>query len=497
METIEITSSPKSPRFHVAPRLIILVAIFFVVALAVLFSIQVITKTGIFHQNGQIIFDDSVTEEERSLVNDSLAEVELHADLNVSAISNLEDTSSDNSILIDIRVAVTDFYDTSSTISSNEISSAQLIPIQDLENTQKLLAIDGNYYLDTFTSGAVFRYLTISSDNNEDLITAFNRIASRTPNFPDAENVLSLAQTGVTALSRGMKTKLDQTGDTTFFTKNIGDFLSSFDLTHTSNEASFSKNATSDNICADPKMIDVLTNIGLDIVELTGNHNQDCGDQDAINTIKQYRDLGIQIFGGGENAEQASKALEISEKNNSITMLGYNYSTGGYTTDNTPGANYYTDEKATADIASAKERGDFIIVDVQFFECNNYVDTNESTICDYADSSEGDQISFFRHLIDLGADIVIGTAAHQPQTFELYNSGAIYYGLGNLFFDQSWWPGTTRSLVLIHYFYENRLLQTRIIPTVFDNSYQTKLMENEDAAKFLQRLINVRPTQKN
>ena len=81
METIEITPSPKSSRFHVAPRLIILVAIFFTAALAVLFSIQAVTKTGIFHQNGQIIFDDSVTEEERALVNDSLAEVELHADV--------------------------------------------------------------------------------------------------------------------------------------------------------------------------------------------------------------------------------------------------------------------------------------------------------------------------------------------------------------------------------------------------------------------------------
>lgn len=176
-------------------------------------------------------------------------------------------------------------------------------------------------------------------------------------------------------------------------------------------------------------------------------------------------------------------------------MLAYNYSTGGYTTDNTPGANLYTDEKAKSDIAAAKERGDFVIVDVQFFECNSYVNTSEDTTCDYANSSAGDQVGFFRNLIDLGANIVVGTSAHQPQTFELYKDGAIYYGLGNLFFDQTWWPGTTRSIILVHYFLNGKLVQTRLVPTVYDQTYQTKLMEDKDAEAFLTRLVKVRPAQ--
>ena len=76
---------------------------------------------------------------------------------------------------------------------------------------------------------------------------------------------------------------------------------------------------------------------------------------------------------------------------------------------------------------------------------------------------------------------------------ELYGDGAIYYGLGNLFFDQTWWPGTTRSLVLVHYFYKGELLQTRIIPTVYDSTYQTKLMNTDAAASFIDRLYSARP----
>ena len=99
-----------------------------------------------------------------------------------------------------------------------------------------------------------------------------------------------------------------------------------------------------------------------------------------------------------------------------------------------------------------------------------------------------EQEAFFKHLIDLGADMVVGTQAHQPQTFELYNGKPIYNGLGNLFFDQTYWPGTERSLILTHYFWHGKLLQTAITPTVYDESLQTAPMTAEDAKAFLSRL---------
>ena len=165
-----------------------------------------------------------------------------------------------------------------------------------------------------------------------------------------------------------------------------------------------------------------------------------------------YQQNNIKTVGGGKNAEEAAKPLQINEKGTNITFLAYNLSTGGATHGDTPGANQYYEENAVAEISAAKNRGDFVIVDVQYYECSAYASEYEDETCDYADSSAGDQVGFFRHLIDLGADMVVGTSAHQPQTYELYGDGVIYYGLGNLFFDQCWWPGTTRSLILSHYF---------------------------------------------
>ena len=134
-----------------------------------------------------------------------------------------------------------------------------------------------------------------------------------------------------------------------------------------------------------------------------------------------------------------------------------------------------------------------MIVDIQYYECSEYDYSYENTFCDHANSSAGDQIGVFRSLIDMGADLVVGTSAHQPQTFERYGSGAIYYGLGNLFFDQSWWPGTTRSLGLVHYFYQGKLLQTRRFGTVYDDSYQTRLMDDAELVSFIARLNEARP----
>ena len=106
--------------------------------------------------------------------------------------------------------------------------------------------------------------------------------------------------------------------------------------------------------------------------------------------------------------------------------------------------------------------------------------------CDYPING---QKEFFRSIIDMGADIILGTQAHQPQTFEIYKGKFIYYGTGNLFFDQTYWPGTERSIVFSHYFYNGKLLQTRLSPTVYDLSYQPHLMDTTDAEQFIARLV--------
>lgn len=484
---------------------ILIIFLFAIVAAGTIFGVQFFTKTGIFRIPGVVIYDETLKETEIELLKTVFTkEIDLDKNVIISATETLEKPElKTNEFLLNIYVPVTDFYSTETSINSAEYFIDGKIKqcncgvswqdFDDLNFSNKLLAIDDNYYLDTLDKGAAYRYITFESEAYEkEIAPLVENLYTKT--FPATDEVLTFAQTGVTALSRGMDTKLKQVGmDATYFAANIGEYLSSFDLTHTSNESSFSNGAYARNICSNPKFIDTLTAIGLDIVELTGNHNRDCGYDAATETVEQYLNLGMKIVGGGRNAEEAAKPLEISEKGTNITMLAYNQSTGGATYNSLPGANQYYEEGAAKNIAYAKERGDIVIVDVQYYECNAYASTYEDPACDYANSSAGNQIGFFHHLIDLGADVVVGTAAHQPQTFELYGDGVIYYGLGNLFFDQVWWPGTTRSLILSHYFYNGKLLQTKIVPTVYDNNMQTTLMDEETAKWYLGRLIKVKP----
>ena len=476
----------------------------FVLFFAVMFfGIQYFTKTGFFRIPGVVYYDENLSDDEFAFLKGIFTEeIDLDKDVTISVRNELSlPTLGENEFLYDIYVPITDFYSTETSISiesadelfTNCLECAwDLIPINELDYSHRLMKINGKYYLDDFDGGAVFRIIKFDSELYKKEIEPLV-VEKLKKSFPGQNTVLTLAQTGVTALSRGMNSKLYNVGDATYFAEEIGDFLSSFDLTHTSNESSFSGYAGSRNICSDARFIDTLTAIGLDIVELTGNHNLDCGDTSALETIDTYVANGIKMVGGGKTADEAAAPLELNEKNNGITMLAYNLSTGGATYDNTPGANQYYEETASRQIAEAKERGDLVIVDIQYYECNAYDYTYENQTCDYAGSMAGDQIGFFRHLIDLGADVVVGTSAHQPQTFELYGNGAIYYGLGNLFFDQIWWPGTTRSLVLVHHIYQNKILQTEIVPTVYGDEMQTRLMDEETAKWLLNRLANARP----
>ena len=482
--------------------------IFVLVTGGVFLGFQYVNKTGIFKVPGVVSYDQKLKAEEKALLEKIFNEdVVLDEDVEIVASeSESKPAGNENQFLVEVFVPVTDFYSSLTAISLEQAQELMLasseeikmIPIAKLTNKEKLLAIGEDYYLESFNKGAIFRTIEIKTQSRkyqEELKPLIE--AELKKDFPEKDEVLTFVQTGVMAFSRIMNTKLAEKGPK-HFAEKIGGFFKSRDLVHTSNEASFyerasSAGATGTPICAKPAFLETMLELGINIVELTGNHNRDCGIQAAKTTVEKYLENEIKIVGGGRSATEAAEPLKIDQKNNKITMLAYNQSTGGATRDNTPGANQYYENVAKQDIDEAKARGDFVIVDIQYYECNAYDSQTENGTCDRANSSAGDQVGFFRHLIDLGADLVVGTSAHQPQTFELYSNGAIYYGLGNLFFDQYHWPGTTRSLVLSHYFYKGKLLQTQILPTVYDSEFQTRLMDEADVKWFIERLVSVRP----
>jgi poly-gamma-glutamate synthesis protein (capsule biosynthesis protein) len=367
-----------------------------------------------------------------------------------------------------------------------EDSSVAFIPSDDLTTDLKLLTFDYKYYLDSFNSGAVFRQAEFSGESATSLQDLkLNNLASK-------DSVLKVNMTGVTALTRVMMTKFASVKDPLYFSELIGDYVADADITHVSNEVSFKPGCQISYtvFCSPPEMIEVLKDSGVDMVELTGNHNNDTGNQYNTDTINLYKSLGWQTIGGGLNNAEAAKFYTADQKGSKVSFLAYNYpdspNGNAISGPTTAGANSFDFDRITTDIESAKKQSDFIVVNVQFWECYAYPDGFvEFPECD---GPIADQKEVFRKLVDLGADMVVGSSAHQPQTYELYNGKPIYYGLGNLYFDQTQWPGTERGIILTHYFSGGKLMQTKLAPTVYDTDLQTHMMTNDQTQIFLERL---------
>lgn len=477
------------------PIVILILVFIFVVCLVVGGAVLWRTLTGkLPFEAGVITYDDSLTEEEKIFIENTIGENTLKKDVTISAITTDTPANSETQITYDILVPITDYYDTRSSISS-DAEDLMLESIKNLKSTDKLLALDGNYFFDDFEKGAKFRIFQLNGEEPSEIHDLLNAKIS----LPNKDTVLSINQTGVTALTRGMLKVLNSKGDATYFSEKIADFLKKTDYTHISNEVSFAENCSVDSgsttLCSDWRMLDVITDIDTDIIELTGNHNNDYSTENNLKTLEKYTELGLKTFGGGKDEENARIPLKINDKNTKITWLAYNQSTstkanGQGANGDEPGANIYDEEIAKKQIAEAKANGDFVIVDIQYFECYSYPEEGEEM--PECDAPITGQEKLFKDLIDMGADMVVGTQAHHPQTFELYNGKPIFYGLGNLFFDQIYWPGTTRSYVLTHYFWNGNYIQTRISGTVYDGTYQTRLMDEDNLQWFLNRLAAAR-----
>ena len=171
---------------------------------------------------GEIIYDDSLGSEEKSLLEETLKDEKLKNDLTISSetVTSINGTE----LVLSVEIPTTDFYYHGET---------EYIPFEKLDSAVRVVEQDGKNYLDDFKSGAKFKIVKIKTENSEEQNRIEQKIREALPKFPtDKSEILSLNQTGVTALARGIQTKLNQIGDGAYFAENIKDLLSSSDLTH-------------------------------------------------------------------------------------------------------------------------------------------------------------------------------------------------------------------------------------------------------------------------
>jgi len=392
--------------------------------------------------------------------------------------------------------------DLMSTLKESE-EYISFVPFEDLNEGFKILSLDGKYCLTDISGCLSIGYKLEEAKESEFVSRILNhnmRLEYGKNIAVNTKDLVKINMSGVVAMSRGLASKIDSSKDYSYPARSLGEFLTNADLTHISNEVSFVKGCTGYTgmrFCSKPEYVKTLEVSGVDIVELTGNHNNDYGSSNSKSTIEKYIELGWSYFGGGLNKEDASKILYKEVKGNLIAFVGYNwydtmYGSSALAGETTSGANSYSEEKLTRDISQAKEKGALVVVTFQFQECYSYPSSDVIYPICYKPLSSPDQKKVFRQAIDLGADIVVGTQAHQPQTYEVYKDGIIFYGLGNLYFDQDNWIGTRQGIILSLYILENDLKQVVITPTIMDSSLIPKVAGKTDSNLLLNLLKSAR-----
>ncbi len=403
--------------------------------------------------------------------------------------------------LLGVSVEISQSQNLLSDLRESESTVAFVEP-EDITKDMKMLQFNEKLYLEDDQGSVNVSYVLESEEENTDFVYSIvqKNLGEVASSSFDSEKLVKINMTGVTAIARGLASRIDASGNYGYPAQSIGEFLADADLTHTSNEVSFVEGCTGYTgmrFCSKPQYIETLRDSGIDIVELTGNHNNDYGSKYNTSTINQYKEEGWEYFGGGLDINDAQKILYKDVKGSKVAFVGYNYydtmqRTGAIASDSHAGSNSYSESKLQSDIEEAKENADVVIVTFQFQECYSYPPSDVIYPICYKPLSNPDQKSVFRQAVDFGADVVIGTQAHQPQTYEVYKEGLIFYGLGNLYFDQTRWIGTRQGLVVSLYILEGDLVQVKLTPTIYDKDMITRLANEQESKVLLEELKKAR-----
>lgn len=364
-----------------------------------------------------------------------------------------------------------------------------LVPFDLLTPELAVYSVDGQTPVENaakFNPAAYPLVATVYVHTPPKTLTAWGTVVDQLPaTNRDPNRLTVVAMTGVTAMVRLTAAEMDERGPE-WPAEVVGPELAAADITAISNEVPFvadcETNTDEDNLvfCSKPEYLAALRASGVDIVGLTGNHQNDYGLENARASFEFYADEGLPVYGGGMDKSAAFAPLFIEHNGNKLAFLGANSygPESAWATDFTPGSAPFDLAIMSASIRSIKESGkaDLVFAELQYQES-------------YDVTPLYDQRLDFGALARAGADVVTGVQSHVPQAVEFVDRRLILYGLGNLYFDQMWTEETREGLIVKHTIYAGRHLSTQLIPTLLFDYGQPRWPAAERRASILAKVF--------
>lgn len=315
---------------------------------------------------------------------------------------------------------------------------------------------------------------------------------SATPSY-DPARLTRITFSGVTALTRNTRVALNAQG-VAWAASGITDYVQRSDFFHISNEVSFHPQCPqaiagvlggNSSFCSLREHFALFELLDVDIVELSGNHNNDYGYDAYHDTLAWYAERDMQVIGGGTDVDTARTPMMIEHNGHSVALLACNAVGPYYALANDdpnllggvrPGAAACDWPWLEAELPALAAAHDVVVMNVQHREFEQYVPTDAQRVD-------------FRRLANLGADVVMGTAPHKPQTYEFYatsrgQAALLHYGMGNLYFDQPFW-GNMRFFMNTLLIYEGRLITVDVFPGIIEGNARPRLMTPDERENFL------------
>lgn len=392
------------------------------------------------------------------------------------------------------NVLITDPADLLAMVEADGTALA-IIPFEEITPRWKILKLDGISPLDKPFDAEkyvlnVSLHLLQNASSEKDTANIQERIAGLIPaSNRDESKMTVLIMSGTTAITRGLAYKV-LINDSEYPIALVKDWFLSADLRHVSNESPFVEDCpypdpyTSSLVfCTSLEMIEVFEKIGINVVELTGNHINDYGLENLEATMQMYEDRGWAYYAAGIDADSAREPVLLEHNGNRIAFIGCNAvgPNSVWAKDERPGAAECDYDYLDKTIQELKGKGYVVVTTFQHEELTKQ--DGSPAVLMFAEKISGDFIS----VAESGADIVQGSQAHYPMGFEFVGDSLIHYGLGNFLFDQMWEPNRN-EFIDRHIIYDGKYINTEILTAVLMDWSQPTPMDTDQRAEFLEEI---------
>lgn len=178
---------------------------------------------------------------------------------------------------------------------------------------------------------------------------------------------------------------------------------------------------------AKPERIEIIKELGTDIVSLSNNHVYDFGPDAFFDTLDTLKKADIPYVGAGADIEEAKKPQFFYINGIKIGFVAANrsekYIFTPEATKDSPGVlRTYDSAEYLKVIKKAKKECDYLVAYV------HWGTEDSNVVADY-------QKEMGREYIDAGADAIVGGHPHTLQGVEYYKGHPIAYSLGDFWFN--------------------------------------------------------------